>query len=242
MTKKILVVLVLAAVVAGGVFAQKNTLTVDLGPTIVGAAFGAIGNVVSADDGVSSSGFGIGAQYELQPFQKLSFAARFAYLGFGYGVVEEDGGNKAKLDMGMSSFSIEGHVRYYPFSAGTFFVDGLVGYGRLMADLSGEILVDEGGHKYIEPISMSPSRNYMKLGAKLGWRFCFGNSGGGFTFEPSVGYNVAIGLGDTLGKQVNEALDDDIDYVDGIDDAFSLLEDYLFIGGPRVSLAIGWRF
>ena len=245
MVKRCLLVLILAAIIAGGVFAQKNTITIDVGPTIIGVGIGAASNVVTKMtdmDGATSSGFGIGAQYEFQPFQKLSFAARFAYMGFGFGLTQEEGSINAKADFGISSFSGEGHVRYYPFSGGVFFVDGMVGYGRLMMDVSGYVIVEEGSSKHAENVSLNLARNYIKLGGKLGWRMCFGKTGGGFTFEPSLGYSYGIGLGETLGKQLDKNTTRDIDNIGDFDNAFSLLENYLFIGGPRLSLAFGWRF
>jgi len=243
MIKRGLIVLVLAALVAGGVFAQKNTITVDLGPTIVGAAFGAVGKMIG-EEGFNTSGFGIGAQYEFQPFEKVSFAGRFAYLGLGVGYTEKDNsGFEAKLNMDLNSFSIEGHARFYPFGE-TFFLDGMAGYGRLMANMSGQVIVEEYGVSKRESVSLSPARNYIKLGAKLGWRITFGRSGSGFTFEPSAGYYFGIGMGNTIGKQLADHIGNDIDEGDisGFDDAFGLLEKFILIGGPRVSLAFGWRF
>ena len=244
MVKRGLIVLILAVVVTGGVFAQKNTITVDIGPTIIGGAFGLMGKIIG-EEGMNTSGFGIGAQYEFQPFQKVSFAGRFAYLGLGLGMVEEDEyGYDTPTNLDISSFSIEGHARYYPFEKGVFFVDGMVGYGRLMTKLSGEVLVEENGTEKREKVSLSPARNYIKVGAKLGWRISFGKSGGGFTFEPSVGYYYGIGLGNTIGKQLADSMDEDVDSEDisGFDELFGYLEQILFIGGPRVSLAFGWRF
>ena len=70
MTKKILLVFLLATVIAGGIFAQsdyesmpKNTITVDIGPLIVGLSMGQAGNMVG-DGSADSSGFGLAAQYE----------------------------------------------------------------------------------------------------------------------------------------------------------------------------------
>ena len=243
MVKRGLIVLVLVAVIVGGAFAQytpRNALTVDFGPTIIGAAFGALGNLIG-EEGLSTSGFGIGAQYELQPFEKVSFALRGAYLGFGFGVSQEEGSSSAKLNLDMNSFSIEGHVRVYPFS-GAFFVDGMGGYGRLAMGLSGKVIVNEGGYRFSESVSETISRNYVKLGGKLGWRFCFGKNGGGFTFEPSLGYYGKIGFGDTFGKQLSNLTNGEIADMADFDKAFGYVEKYLFIGGPRISLAVGWRF
>ena len=246
MAKKGLIIFVLTVFLVGAAFAQgtpKNTITVDFGPTIVGAAFGAIGGMIGdeGDASLNSSGFGIAAQYELQPFNRLSFAVRGAYLGFGFGITEQGWDYSVQMDMGMTSFSVEGHARLYPF-AGSFFLDGMGGYGRLMADLDGEVAVYDGGRRDVEYISLGISRDYIKLGGKLGWRFSFGKSGGGFTFEPSFGYYHAIGLGDTLGSQLSNQIDGEIEDFEDYDDAFVLFERFIFIGGPRVSLAFGFRF
>jgi len=250
MVKRSLIVLILVAVVAGGAFAQKNTVTLDVGPTIVGlaipAAFKALGNSVDENLSINSSGFGIGAQYEYQPFEKVSFAGRFAYLGSSFGYTSNDVGVTAKVNISASSFSVEGHARYYPFTGGVFFVDGMVGYGRLMTDFSGQVIAIQMGTRYAESVSTSPSRNYIKLGGKLGWRKCFGKDGAGFTFEPSVGYSFGIGMGQTIGKQLADSVADAtgnvVQDVGDFDDAFRFLEQLVFIGGPRVSLAFGWRF
>jgi hypothetical protein len=239
MRKKGLLAIIIAMFVGGMAFAQidtvrmpANTITVDFGPTIVGAVFGALGDIIG-EDGLSSSGFGIAAQYERQLFQQLSVAGRFAYLGFGFGVLQEESGIRAELDMDLSSFSLEGHVRYYPFGE-TFFLNGMLGYANLQAALSGQVIA--GGMR--EPVNFTASRDYVKFGGKLGWRISFGRSGG-FTFEPSIGYYGGIGLGDTFGQKLyNEVGRDVSEY----DEVFTLLENFIFIGGPRVSLSFGWRF
>jgi len=242
MTKKCLLALALVLFVAGGAFAQtdsetmpKNTVTVDFGPTIAGAAIGALGTLMEDDaDGLSSPGFGIAAQYERQILKLLSAAGRFAYLGGGLGFVEKEGGLRAELKMNIYSFSIEGHVRLYPFGRRTFFLDGMLGYAYMSTTFSGEVIVD--GIK--ESASFTASRNYFKYGAKLGWRIDFGKPGG-FTFEPSLGWYGGAGGGDTIGKQLNNAVGSE---VDGLDEMFSAFENFIFIGGPRLALSFGWRF
>ncbi|MDR0322389.1 MAG: hypothetical protein LBI28_12885, partial [Treponema sp.] len=104
--------------IAGGAFAQeaetttgttpqndvasvktpKNTITVDIGPTIIGFGIKAAGKMISdGEEGMSSSGFGIGAQYERQIFDKFTVAGRFAYLGGGIGF--SDGGDSAAVKL-----------------------------------------------------------------------------------------------------------------------------------------------
>ena len=240
MTKKALIALGILILTGGTAFAQNNTVTVDIGPTIVGLAVGPAINAVVSELENSASGFGIGAQYERQILKSFSVAGRFAYLGAGLKLPVEESSVNATLDIDLKSFSVEGHARYYPFGE-TFFVDGMVGYANLSTTLDGSVSVK--GYGTVPVGSFSPSRNYLKLGAKLGWRFCFGNNGG-FTFEPSFGYSYGIGLGDSIEDQ----LADQVKKVTGsgvaedFNDAFKYIENLVFIGGPRVSLAFGWRF
>ena len=253
MFKKSLLALLLATIIAAGVFGQtdfnsmaKNTLTVDLGPTIVGLAISKVGSLINdVEQGASSAGFGIGAQYERQLSQRFSAAARFAYLkgGLGYTSEEIDGGITVKgtLDLNLSSFSVEGHVRYYPF-AETFFLDGMAGYANMSAGFSGSYIGrDSAGRIEQESVSFTGKRNFFKFGGKVGWRICFGKNGG-FTFEPAVGYYGGAGFGDTFGKQLSKKIEIiDID-IDEVDKAFSMVEKFVFVGGPRVTLSFGWRF
>jgi len=260
MTRKGLLMLVLTVVAAGGVFAQtgfasmpKNTVTVDVGPTILGVAFGQAGNIAGnlAGDTVmpdlNSSGFGIAAQYERQLLSQLGVAARGAYIGLNLGTTmdsEEDGGTlRATVDLGLKAISVEGHVRFYPFAGRTFFLGGMLGYGNLALNVSGNITGTYQGESESESFSFNAPRNYAKLGARLGWRIDFGRPGG-FVFEPSFGYDHAIGLGETFGKRLQDDIGDlsDSDIASVLDDAFKILENYVFVGGPRLTLSFGWRF
>jgi hypothetical protein len=246
MVKNVLLMLILAVIVVGGVFAQtdfasmpKNTITVDVGPTIVGLAFKQIGNVLEnlLEDtpGFDSTGFGIAAQYERQLFKLLSVAARGAYLGVG---LKGDNimGSGVSGELDLTTVSVEGHFRFYPFSGRTFFLGGMAGYGYFAMDLSGSVATVGQSN---EPVTFIASRNYTKFGERVGWRIDFGRPGG-FVFEPSLGYDHVIGLGGTFGKKLQE----EISGVDRgkVDGAFKILENYLFVGGPRVTLAFGWRF
>jgi len=244
--RKVLLVLVLVVFAAGWSFAQtdsdrspNNTITIDIGPTIVGAAIGGIGNAIG-EPGVSSSGFGIAAQYERQIMEKLSVAGRFAYLGGGIGFADEtvEQGVKVKTvaSINLSSFSLESHVRFYP--GDTFFLDGMLGYANLTTNASGEFNVNVEGHREKETASLKATRSYLKLGAKIGWRIDFGKPGG-FIFEPSFGYYGGIGLGDTLGKRLSKEIGGEISELDPI---FVILEQVVFVGGPRLALSFGWKF
>ena len=262
MTKKGLLMLVLAVVIAGGVFAQnfatmpKNTVTVDVGPTIFGFAFGQTGKIVGSIPAlenfpeIKSSGFGIAAQYERQVLSKLSVAARGAYLGVGIDgfnmgdTVQISGINvdtSINLDLDLTAISAEGHVRFYPFT-GTFFVGGMLGYGNMTVGAKGTVVASNAGLGSIsQPVNLSAPRNYAKLGARLGWRIDFGNPGG-FVFEPSFGYDHAIGLGDSFVTQLIGAVPGDIRDLSDLEQAFNIIESYVFAGGPRLTLGFGWRF
>jgi hypothetical protein len=260
MAKKGLLVLIIAVLVAGGAFAQndfasmaKNTITVDVGPTILGVAVGQLSNIMKGMGGmedmdigdlpINTNGFGIAGQYERQLSRPLSVALRGAYLSVDLGMAISDArdgvSGSAKTDISLASFSVEGHVRFYPLG-NTFFLDGMIGYANLKAAFSGSMNAEYDGETVVdEHISSNPSRNYLKLGAKLGWRISFGKNGG-FTFEPAIGYSYGIGLGDTIAKQLSKDLGggDPID----LDEPLSYIENLIFIGGPRFSLAFGYRF
>jgi hypothetical protein len=249
MAKKSLLVLFMFVLAAAGAFAQndfasmaKNTFTVDVGPTIVGFAIGKAADLIG-EEGISAKGFGIAGQYERQLSRPLSVGARFAYLStnmkMNLSESTEDGSADLKYDLNLVSFSVEGHVRLYPFGE-TFFLDGMAGYANLTTGVDGKLkVVESGGHTEIDDdVNFDGSRGYVKLGAKLGWRISFGRNGG-FTFEPAIGYSYGIGLGKTIGKQLADKIGGD---APDFDEAFSLIENYVFIGGPRVTLAFGYRF
>jgi hypothetical protein len=220
----------------------KNTITVDFGPTIMGAAFKAVGGMVGGgEEGLSSSGFGIGVQYERQLLDRVTAGGKFTYLGSGIGISQDEEGLKASAELKLSSFSLEGHARYYPFAKRTFFLDGMLGYANMSMGFSGELIVtdDDTHKKEKESVGFAISRNFFMLGAKLGWRNDFGKPGG-FIFEPSFGYYYGLGLGNTFGDQLSKKLKADIG--DNFDFVFKVLENVIFVGGPRLSLAFGWRF
>ncbi|MDR0444442.1 MAG: hypothetical protein LBH44_13670 [Treponema sp.] len=242
MKKKFFVILVLA-VVAGNVFAQpNNTFTVDLGPTVMGALIGATGDLIG-ENGVSTSGFGIAVQYERQLLKQFSVAGRFAYLGGGIGYGDSFKQDGAKIDtllnINLSSFSLEAHARLYPLGD-SFFLDGLLGFANMTVDFTGELAVSAGGEKGTEDVSVRASKDYFKFGTKLGWRITFGKEGG-FVFEPAFGYYAGVSGKDSMGKQLLGSIDGDMD-VGPLDLMFWILEDFVFIGGPRFTLSFGWRF
>jgi len=253
MVKKGLVVLFLAVIITGGAFAQtdfetmaKNTVTVDFGPTIMDAVIGAM---------VGGTGSGIAVQYERQLFEKFSVAGRFAYR-VGYlklppEFYRDSGGNEASthLDIDMSSYSIEGHVRYYPWGK-TFFGVGMLGFANMSVDYSGELLgrdanKDANAKGQPVPVNINVSQSFMELGLKVGWRISlisFGKNGD-LILEPAVGYAYGIGFGDTIGQQLTKHMRDENDVViDDLDQKYVMIEEIVFIGGPRITLSLGWRF
>lgn len=238
--KNSIAILLLLALTTGGLFAQEgegrkaNVITVDVGPTIIGLGLG-IG-LGAALPGASGGGFGIGAQYERHITEQFSAAGRFAYLG-------------AKVDMGMSggsvgielnSFSIEGHGRWYPFS-GAFFLDGMLGYANFAMKMSGSV----SG----QGLSADTDMGFFKLGGKLGWKIDFGKPGG-FVFEPAFGYSGGIKLGgkpfDITGLEEFEDIEEVSNAMSSlsgsIDQAADLLTNFIFVGGPRMTLSFGWAF
>ena len=231
MARKGLIILILAVLVATGAFAQKNTITYDVGPTLVGLGFNALENIIP-EDGVSGNGLGFAFQYERDLRQNLSVAGRFAYLSIDGSFSDNNLGIGLGLDMDMSSYSIEGHVRYYPFGE-TFFLDGTLGYANFSAVFNGQAIINN----VPRVIRFDESANYLKVGAKLGWRISLGSSGG-FTIEPAFGYYHGIALGDSVGKQFADRFPGEGD----IKNLFDMFEKYMFVSGPRMSLGFGWRF
>jgi hypothetical protein len=254
MKRKSLLVLVLAAVVSGMAFAQtdfkampKNAITVDIGPTIVGLSGVIAGKIIDMEEIDFSPGFGIGAQYELQLLKNWSFAARFAYLkgGLGFSTQQDVLGVpvKGKADFTFDSFSIEGHVRFYPF-AKAFFLDGMAGYARMNAAVNGDVFVESLG--ITRPVKADATRDFIKLGAKLGWRIDFGKPGG-FIFEPSFGYYGAFSDSEYVRKQLLDKVGQDVAEVfeektKEYEKYFDLIEDFAVVAGPRLSLSFGFRF
>jgi len=53
-------------------------------------------------------------------------------------------------------------------------------------------------------------------------------------------------VGDTMGKQISKKISREagtpITISKDFDDVFSYFEDYIFVGGPRVTFAFGWKF
>lgn len=251
MLKKGLLVLIIAAFVAGGAFAQtsfssmaKNTITVDVGPTILGMAAGMLPNFMPDLKDLNPTGLGFAAQYERQLSKPLSVAGRFSYMNVSAEMKQHESGYTIKTGIAVGSLSAEGHVRFYPF-AETFFLSGMVGYANLNGDLSAKPYDSSGTEVNIssfKPVSITPSSSYVKYGIGLGWRISFGRNGG-FTFEPSVGYSLVTVIGPTFEKQIKDGFKSysgtEVDMDMG--DIFPMIDQF-GVGGPRVSLSFGYRF
>jgi len=67
----------------------RNTITVDVGPTIVGVAIGIVGEKLLDKNTSKASAFGIAGQYEFQIFKYLSLGLRFAYMDLKAGFVQK---------------------------------------------------------------------------------------------------------------------------------------------------------
>jgi hypothetical protein len=155
------------------------------------------------------------AQYERQITDAISLAGRFDFRMFDLPSSYDSGTT-------MTAFSAEGHIRYYP-KISAFFLDGMLGYAMF---------------NYRTEAIHSLS-HYLKLGARLGWRIDFGKPGG-FVLEPSFGYNFAFG-------------DSNINIIKGTDETSTFFNQLLnliygslikgfFVGGPQISLGLGYRF
>jgi len=263
MKKVIFLVLILAVVSAGVVFAEddnfssmpKNAITVDFAPLIAGLSFGATSSIISgvgdlllgSGNDLSSmadfktTGFGIGAQYERQLMDKVSVAGRFAYMSMGTGLILGDFG---KTNIDISSFSIEAHIRY--FFDDSMFVDGMLGYANMTAKFSYEATTPDLTNPLnttVKKDEFDVPKDYLKLGIKLGWRIDFGEPGG-FIFEPVIGWSFGIGAGDSIVKKAAKSLGQDLDKgtSDILDAVTWGIDNLIFVGGPRLTLAVGWRF
>jgi len=238
MKRVLLIFLVFVLFAAVSTFAfELNTITIDLGPTFFASTWSSL-SIADGEEGLNFSGFGFAAQYERQTQEDISFAGKVGYLGIGMGIVTGDQELRSVSETSMSAFTLEGHARYYP--GRRFFIDGMAGLATFTAGFKGDFTyTDEYGFREQASLSFSATRFYLNFGCKIGWRF-IGSSG--FTFEPSFGYYSGFGLNDTIGKQVFGRIGGTEEDAKEFDNNFKYIEDFLFIGGPRLSLAFGYSF
>jgi hypothetical protein len=241
-------------------FAPQNAVTFDIAPVFAGVFFDEISSrfddrAKAAKD--ASLGGGFAMQYERLFSDKWSVAGRFSYFGANTYV--------RFAEMSIRSFSLEAHARYYPF-AGIFFVDGMFGYTRVGVDLRGRAIHARvpsvnmgpmGSSPEVPATNMSLAENYIKLGAKLGWKIDLPSNANraNFFVEPSLGYAFAlrVGGGDGFSKagEYNSAPPaggtpwDTYQPIDGPTvekNVLNAMARHIFVGGAKLSLAFGYKF
>jgi len=119
----------------------------------------------------------------------------------------------------MISISAESIARYYP-GKGTFFVNGIIGYAALL--------------HFLEENDTINLANYFKFGVKIGWKIDFGKPGG-FVLEPSFGYILAIG------RSIRIVDDYNYDWYLFSNETLNMFIRNI-VGGPKISLCLGYRF
>jgi hypothetical protein len=187
-----------------------NTVVIDVAPLIGGQFMRLL--YLDTDRTII---YGFGVHYERQLTKNSSVSGRFAYGRMAFFDYNHYGDNDYYQDM--SSFSGEGHYRYYTAND-TFFLDGMLGYSNFIYDSS-----------YEERTII----HYVILGPKVGWRIDFGKPGG-FVLEPAVGYYLAIG------KNKNFYNDDILSKLANVMN--NMMAKGILAGGMRVSLGLGYRF
>ena len=231
MKKKGLLAFILIVAITGGAFAQgegfsslpKNTIVLDVVPLYIGAIIGmTVAAEYTPEQPINVAGFGIGMQYERQLTPEISAGLRFHYLWMG------DSFNNPYDDIHLNSstLAIEGLFRFY--FRKTFFLGVVLGYGNMFYD----------GHyaDLSENIPITTTTNYLKLGPRMGWRIDF-RSPGGFIFDITLGYDLVMRLGESTEEQIRTQVGRNINL-----DTYTLSELFLFAGGPRLGLSVGWRF
>ena len=124
----------------------------------------------------------------------------------------------------------------------------MLGYANIAVNFSGNMVgtVEDNGEQKKEAVSvnMEASQGFFKLGAKIGWRINF-DKNSDFTFEPALGYSFGIGIGDSVKDQISNQMKEKSDADirdDNFNQLFDIVQNNIFIGGPRLTLAFGWRF
>ena len=228
MVKKIIVIICLLMIINGPIFAniEERIKEIDSGNEIDDINMGTAlpQNFISYDAYLSFAylltgglagmpSFGGAFQYERQITDTISAAGRLDYR-----MMRTDSSDP---HVGMTAYSAEAHVRYY-HDGENFFINGMLGYALF---------------HYISTNSYNPVNevfHFFKYGGKIGWRIDLGRPGGIF-LEPSFGYYVAAG------PYI------DIEPSDGVfsgffNMAFNAMIRGFFVGGPQVSLGLGYSF
>ena len=170
--------------------------------------------------GITENPFFITAiQYERQILKNFSFGGRFDYRIMSI----SDFDSRTNL----SSFSFETHARYYP-GRNVFFLDGMLGYAGFIYFSSST-----------DSETVNSISHYFKLGGKLGWRIDFGKPGG-FILEPSIGYYGAIGS--TNIEFFKDSSESSVFFNQWLNQLYEYIIKGFFVGGPQLSLCLGYRF
>ena len=151
-------------------------------------------------------------QYEYQFVKQFSLACRAEYV-----LLNND-------NTEMTSMTIGAHARLYP-KGRVFFLDGMLGYANLDSATNGKSM---------------PTSHFFKQGWRLGWRIDFGKPGG-FVLEPSMGWYRIAGR---LYTEPNTGEEGSFLYwMSNFSNSFNnyMIRNF-FVGGPRVSIAVGGRF
>ena len=244
MKLKFIAFLIIAVFMCGTVYAEaKNSITVDFGPVLVAGFIGSLlSSAADEIDGMEASSFGIGLQYEREIIERLTVAGRYAYLGFGMGMkfVFED--IIAFVGYDISSYSIEAHARRYPFREGVFFIDGMLGYANMSVGVKGDVIISEvDGTRLRVSLTENFSQSYFKYGAKIGWRRQLG-SRGGFTYETAFGVSRGSRFGESIGQQMVKKVGGTAEDADYYDEDYNILANSWLVGGPRLTMSMGWSF
>ncbi|MDR2521301.1 MAG: autotransporter outer membrane beta-barrel domain-containing protein [Spirochaetaceae bacterium] len=176
--KKSISVVLLAAMVASGVFAQEeeaakrkeNAIFLDFGPLIAGAL---------------RDGFGLGVGYERALNDRFSILGHIDMLGF---PVKLTNSQKEYYEETVFALDIDVRARWYPFKAALsgFFVGAGVGYGLLS-----DVVEPKSAGKAVGIEKEDYSLHIMNFAAQLGWKWILG---AGFVLEPIVRYTGVIEL------------------------------------------------
>ncbi|GHV88018.1 hypothetical protein AGMMS50267_03780 [Spirochaetia bacterium] len=166
--KKTVLVLVLASVLAGGVFAQNGGLfDLKSGPTQQkGVLFVDLGYTIEY---LRLGGFGIGAGWEQQINKNWTWVANA-----GFGTYKED---YVFFEISTLDFSLEANARFYIFGTALdkLFINAGLGFGYFSWKIEDE----------------SKAWGALNIPLYAGWKFVIAP---GFVAEIDIGYRVGIGI------------------------------------------------
>jgi len=213
MLKKTVLLLILAAIIAGGAFAEDSfwntTFKFDSGPTpFKGALFVDLGYTLSYLWKIPP-GFGVGLGWEGRISDSSTFLIN-GNIGL-YGDSWSTWSNYGKVSYISFDFGIEANYRYYFFKSAIdkLFINGGLGFGMVTQNYTYERNWKNKAYSW----------NVLYIPIYAGYKFIMGP---GFVVEAHTGYRVGIGFDPT---------DYDSKYVTRPD-----------FGGFLFGIAIGWAF